>query len=266
MIRSKFGLKAFGLCALVLGLMEFAAGAAQAETGAKWLVNGKDVGDLLPQLVVKEVENKTASISWSTKGGTKVLFLCTSTEFDTGGLLTSNGGVSTGNVSFKGCVTFLNGTPSPSCKPFSRGKPLGEILSLKGKGLIVLDKEDKLLLLVMKEGKLELEEVFDKISELIKVFPLNASGEITKVFGMLSLGEECSIGEQVNVETTELGEGVWGKDIGGDAGFLTELVTHLMVEALQKLRVLGQPAIVLGSAIIELGGAHKGLKWSGVPG
>ena len=245
MIRSKLGVVM--LCSF-LGL-SLLAGVAQAETGAKWLVNGKDVGDLLPQLVVKEVENGSATILWTTKGGTKVEFLCTSTQFDTGGVLASNGGSTAGNVSFNGCVTILNGKVSASCKPFSPGKPPGEILSLLGKGLITLDK--------LASGEL---------AELVKVTPINAKGEVTQLFGMLQLGEECSIGEQVNVETTALGEGVWGKDAGGNAGFLSETVTHLMVEALSKLLVLGQPAKVLGSAIVELGGAHKGAKWSGVPG
>lgn len=249
MARSELGLKVLALSALFLGLAAFATGVAQAETGAKWRVNGADVGDLLPQLVVNEVENKTATIFFTTKGGTNVLILCTSTEFDTGGVLVSNGGVSTGNVGFKGCVTFLNEVISKNCTPHSPGKPLGEILSLQGKGLIALDK--------LPSGEL---------TELIKVVPVNAKGEIVKLFGMLEMGELCAIGETVNVETTELGEGVWGKDIGGNAGFLTESVTHLMVEALSKLLVLGQPTKVLGSAIVELGGAHKGLKWSGVPG
>ncbi len=240
--------KALGLCALALSLMAFAGGIAQAETGAKWKVNGADVGDLLPQLVVKEIENKTANIVFTTKGGTHVLILCTSTEFDTGGLLTSNGGVSTGNVGFKGCVTSLNGAISKNCTPHSPGKPLGEILSLQGKGLIALDK--------LASGEL---------TELIKVVPVNAEGKIVKLFGMLEMGELCAIGETLNVETTELGEGVWGKDVGGNAGFLTESVTHLMVEALSKLLVLGQPTKVIGSAVVELGGVHTGLKWSGAP-
>jgi hypothetical protein len=252
MLRSRLALRAFGLCTLVLGLTAFAAGTAQAETGATWRVNGAAIpgaGDLLPQLVVKEVENKSASISFTTAGGTSVLFLCTATEFDTGGVLISNGGVSTGNVSFKGCVTLLNEVASPKCTPHSPGKPAGEILSLQGRGLIALDK--------LPSGEL---------TELVKVLPINAKGEVTKLFGNLEMGESCAIGELVNVETTELGEGVWGKDIGGNAGFLTESVTHLMVEALKKLLVLGRPAIVIGSTVVELSGAHKGLKWSGVPG
>lgn len=249
MTRSRFVLEGLVLSGLLIGLAMFVGGTAHAETGAKWLVNGKDVGDLLPGLTVKEIENKTGVISWSTKGGTKVQFLCTSTNFDTGGVLAANGGSTAGNVAFSGCVTLLNGVISSACKPSSPGKPLGEILSLLGKGLIVLDK--------LASGEL---------TELIRVVPINAAGEVVQLFGKLQLGEECSIGEQVNVETTALGEGVWAKDVNGNTGFLTEQVTHLIVEALKKLRVLGQPAEVLGSTIVELAGAHAGMKWSGVPG
>lgn len=247
MIRSRLGLKALVLSGLVLGLMAFAA-SAQAETGAKWLVSGKDVGSLEPQLVIKEIEGKSASLSFTTKGGTSVLILCTAAEFaGGGGKLIANGGISLGDVTFTGCVTLLNEVAAPKCIPHSEGQANGIILSEKGKGLIVLDKEES------------------GTSELVKITPENSKGETTKLFAVIQLGETCAIGESVNVESTALGEGLWIKDIGGNTGFLTQAATHLIVEGLKKLLALGQPATIVGSAVVELGGVHAGLLWSGDP-
>lgn len=141
MSRSRLGLKVMGLWALVLGLMAFAGSAAQAEVGAHWNVvkaNGELVqvpgaNDLLPQLEIREVENKTFTFAWTTKGGTTVKLLCTAIKFDEGGRLIAEGGISLGRVLLTGCVTLINGTISPACKPKTTGKALGELLSLNSK-------------------------------------------------------------------------------------------------------------------------------------
>jgi hypothetical protein len=244
MIRSRLGLKALVLSGLVLGMMAFATSGAQAEELAKWRVSGADVGALAPQLVIKEIENKSASLAFTTKGGTGVLILCTTAAFSEGGKLLGKGTISLGDITFNGCVVLLNEAPAANCKPHSPGKPVGEILTGKGKGLIMLDVGN----------------------DLVKITPETAAGAATKLFVTIELGELCAIGESVNVEATELGEGLWIKDIGGNAGFLAETTTHLIVEGLNKLLALGQPAKIIGSAIVELGGPHAGLKWSGVPG
>lgn len=240
MIRSRLGLKALVLSGLFLGLMAFGAGSAQAEAGAKWLVNKVDVGSLAPQLVIKEIENSTASLAFTTKGGTNVLILCTTAAFGgtNGGKLIASGGISLGDVTFTGCTTLLNEAAAPKCVPHSPGKVGGTVLSENGTGLIVLDK------------------VGETNFELVKITP-----DVGTVFAKIELGESCAIGELVEVA----GE-LWIKDQGGNAGALAEAKEHLILEALNKLTALGQPAKIIGSAVVELGGVHKGLTWSGIPG
>ena len=249
MVRSRFGLKALVLSGLVLCTMALSVTAAHAEKEAKWFVNGTAVNStLLPKLGL-ELENKTASLSFTTKGGTGVLLLCTAAEFDEGGQLTTEGSITLGRIQFKGCSILLNEVAAPKCLPHSPGKATGEILSERGKGLIVLDKESETV-----------------TSDLIKITPENAAGATTRLFVVIELGETCAIGESINVESTSLGEGLWIKDGGGNTGFTTEAVTHLIVEGLNKLLALGQPAKIIGSANVALLGAtHTGLKWSGKP-
>jgi hypothetical protein len=259
MIRSRLGLKALGLCALVLGLMAFASSAAQAEPGATWRLNAANVpnaSDLLPVLEIVEIENKTASLSFTTKGGTGVLILCPFAKFEEGGVLLAQGAISLMKVVFTGCLVLLNEKAASGCKPHSPGKPSGEILTEYAKGLILLDK------VTLVGGEVH-------TYDLVMLTPekLNAKKEFetSKLFAVIELGEECSIGESVNVETTELGESLWIKDCKGNTGFLNESTTHLIEESLNKLLALGQPAKILGSAIIGLEGAHKAMTWSGRP-
>jgi hypothetical protein len=246
MIGSKLGLKALGLCGLVLALAQaaLAGNAAQAETGAKWKVKGADVGTLGPQLAIKEIENNSLSLSFMVFGKPRSI-LCTAVEIDEGGKLIGNGGISLGRLLFKGCLISGEAT---KCKPHSPGRPFGEILSERGTGLIVLDK--------LTDGT---------VAELVKLTPENAKGEPSKLLAIIEFGEFCVIGEEARVETTELGEGLWIKNSGGNVGFLTETITHLFEEGLSKLLADGQPAKLIGSTLLELSGEHKGLQWSGVP-
>jgi len=264
MVRSKLGLKALGLCALVLGLMAFSTSAAQATVGAHWNIikaNGElliiELGStLLPLLEIKEIENKTAELLFTTKGGTKVAILCTSAKFEENVKLEAHGSISLGDVLFLGCITKLNGVTSSACTPKTAGKKLGEILTLKGKGLIVLDKL----------------EPSGEVDDFVKITP-----DTGKLFAKLEMGIECSIGEFVNVEAKSEGEGLWIKDCGkvSEAGvceesnksFLEEKAEHLIREALAGLIALGQPATIDGSAWVRLdiNTEHKLLKWGGTP-
>ena len=242
MICSKFDFRALLLSAsLIFGLMA-STSVAHAETGAKWRVNGADVGSLAPQLEISEVENKTGSLSFTTKGGTSVLILCTATKFTEGGKLLANGSISTARVLGTGCSVLLNEVAAPKCSPHSPGKLKGEILSEKITGLIVLS-----------EG-----------SDLVKFSP-----EKGTLYLSVELGETCAIGEAVRVEavTNEKGEvqGPYLKDCKGNAAFTEERVTHLVEEGPNRMVALGQPAKTIGSANFVLTGAHKGLSWSGVP-
>jgi hypothetical protein len=250
MVRSRLGLKALGLCALVLGLMAFATSAAHAEKGSTWviinakgeLLNIPGATDLLPQLEIKEIENNTATLSWTTGAGTKVKILCTAANFDEGGKLIAEGGLSLGRILFKGCVTLLNGVISPPCKPKGGGAPVGEILTNKGKGLIVLD--------LLTGGA---------VDTLVLIKPDEGTA-----FSTLALGEECAIGESITIS----GE-LWIKDCKGETSFKTEAVEHLIEEALHGLTVSpgAQPAVIEGSALVRLAnpGEHAGLKWAGLP-
>jgi hypothetical protein len=233
MIRSRLGLKALVLSGLVLGMMAFATSAAQAEVGAKWQVKGADVGSLAPQLVIEKLENETASLFFKTAGGVEVEILCKAASFDEGGKLIANGTISLGRILFTSCVTLLNKVLSTKCKPKTAGKALGEILSEKATGLIVLDVGNN----------------------LVKLTP-----DVGTKFAEIELGETCAIGEAVPV-TGEL----FIKDCKGNASFIAEEKTHLIEEGLTKLLALGQPAKLIGSAVLALGGVHVGALWSGKP-
>ena len=260
MVRSRLGLKALGLSALVLGLMAFASSAAQAETGAHWNVieaSGKLVqipgtNDLLPQLEIKEIENNTATLEFKTIGGTLVKILCKTAKFDEGGLMQANGGISLGRIHFDKCIVELNSKLATGCQAHSPGQANGLILTEKGEGLIVLDK--------LPNGE---------VDEFVKIVPDKTVGSLT--FAKIEMGEECSIGELVEVKAKADGEGLWIKDCGPEPNksFLEEKVEHLIEESstLHGLLALGQPAVIEGSAWVRLSvtGVHNGLKWGGTP-
>jgi hypothetical protein len=237
MLRPRLGLKVLGLCVLVLGI---GAGGAQAEAFSHWDVAGKSVtGTESFQTEIKEIENKTGQFLFITRSGTKVAILCTSMKWDEGGALSKEGGLSLGRILFTGCVTFLNGTVSSACKPRGGGKALGEILTLKFKGLLVLD------------------EVAGVKEDYVKFTP----DEGTR-FVRIDLGPECTF-ETLNVEAKSAGEGFWVKDCNGNTGFITAATTHLFEESLHGLIALGQPVTIDGSAIV---GLSSGASWSGAPG
>jgi hypothetical protein len=229
MHRSRTGFRVVGLCLMAaLSLMAFAA-AAQAETGANWRVKGVNVnGTLLPEVQVKEIENKTASLLLTTKGGTKVEFLCTTAVLN-GAKLTTSGGVTEGSVEFTNCLTKLNGEVSAPCKP---GNGTGIIKTKQGKGLLIL------------VGGVP----------VTSIKPV--SGEVLTV---IELGTKCSIAESVEVK------GVLNlKDCQNATS--TELTDHLIEEGPgTSLTALGVKATLDGSALVHLVGAHAGLLWSGLP-
>src|SRR6478735_5829759 len=122
MIRSRLGLKALGMCALVLGPMAVWAGAAQAEEGGgAWTyINTK--GEL------KTFEGALAEPEFGVKvdvppvlhakalEGTEVLYNCNKFSAAAGSKLKANG-VALGKLIFAECTTKLNGVLSEACKP-----------------------------------------------------------------------------------------------------------------------------------------------------
>ncbi len=241
MLRSRLGLKVFGLCALVLGVMALGAGGAQAEVGAHWNVAGKSVtGSEEFQSEIKELENKSATLEFTTAGLTLVKILCTTAKFSEGGKLVKEGGISLGRTKFTGCKMELNNKPAGACELHSGGQPVGTIETLKAKGLIILDV------------------VSGKTEDYVKVVPDEGT-----TFAVLELGEECAIGAKVEMKAKSAGEGLWLKDSGGNTGFTTEATTHLTEESLHGLIALGQPARIEGSAIT---GSVSGTTASGTPG
>jgi hypothetical protein len=244
MSRSGRGLRMVALLVVSLGLNAVDAAGALAEPGAYWRVQGSKVLALTPELSAT-VENKTGSLLFTTKAGTKVEILCTAIELYKGSLLNPNLepegqlGPNT-KVKFSGCVTKLNGTMSSSCTPKSSGMPKGTIETLGIKG----------------ELTLYLNELGLTVT-IIRIEPWTGENVAS-----IELGEECAIGEIVAVK---------GKLSLTDEAVQTEAVTHLVRETslglfpLGGLTALGQPASIDGSATVSMTNSHAGMKFSGVP-
>src|SRR4051794_4949528 len=110
MIRSKLGLKALGMCALVLGLMAVWAGAAQAEEpGGTWnYINPSGgalktfEGALAEPTVGGKIETGTVGILHAkVLGGTSLLYECKAFTVTSCNLKPE--GVVLGKLTFTGC-------------------------------------------------------------------------------------------------------------------------------------------------------------------
>jgi hypothetical protein len=235
MIRSKRRFAVLGVCGALLGLIALYTSASQAENGANWMVNGKNItATLLPIVQIKELVNKTIALNVTTAGGTVVEVLCTNAEF-LNAKLQSEGSISSGNTTrFTGCLTKLNGTLSTACKPHDAEGKSGVVVSKPLKGLLVLH-----------EGE-----------PIIEFKPV--TGEI---FVVLLTSEACSIGEELPVTGTSTVQDANGK-------FTTEAVNHTVRQGPgSKLIFCGASAKVNGEAILALAGVeHTGLSWSALPG
>jgi hypothetical protein len=249
MIRSRTGAKALVLCGLVLGLMAFAS-SAQAEPLASWGFKKTATSALekfskaLEAQVKIEIEKETtASLLFTTGGGTKVTILCTTAEFVAGGTLSAEGSILPGKIKFSGCDTLLNGVLSNACKPIAS--------VADGAGTILTETDHALIVLHVLAG--------GEKDDVVLILPAVAGGKLANIL----LGEECSIGEEVPV-TGHLT--IW--DCKGNTSFLTHTTTHLIAEfpGLHGMKALGQAATLDGSAIASLTGAHAGYLWAGLPG
>ena len=124
MVRSRLGLKVLGLCALALGLMAFVTSVAQAEVTRTGKSQETAVtGTEEKPLEIKEIENKTGTLEFTTKGGTLVKILCTAAKFDEGGKLIKEGGISLGRILVHGVLRpELNSATRRRCEAHSTGK------------------------------------------------------------------------------------------------------------------------------------------------
>jgi len=240
-MRSTLNLRALALCGLLLGLMAFTAGTAQAEPNSHlWTVN-PETGLLkdLSVIILAKLDKKIPLTLTSKIAGVSVVFTCTELEL-TGAKSEANGTISKGaKVIFTGCTTKLNGATSAACEPVSGGKK-GVVVTKPGHALIRLD---------ILKGPPEVKH------DVIEVLP--DEGEI---FATIEMGEECSIGEKVNV----IGPRVQYRDCENE--FLVHKVEHLVEILLQELWVISKTAehvaTLGGSFMLYLGGEHLNLKWS----
>ncbi len=250
MTRSRVGI--LTLCAVVLGLMSFVTGIAQAEPGSIWLILDKD-GTLLTTATLPA----TAQITLEAEDGAlltkilgiKVRILCTAAEA-IGASLEKEGKITNGSkVKFTGCKTFL--TPSgkaeeesKACSPHTKGAPAGTIETNKLLGLIVLHK---------------LEPSGTK-DELVLIHPSEGTAFVT-----FEMEATCPIGEKIPVNGDLLLQDC-------EKAFLKHQVIHLWVQGpLTELWVLNKNAEHLetsldGSVLAFLIGPHLNLSWGGDPG
>jgi hypothetical protein len=256
MIRSRLGLKALGMCALVLGLMAVWAGAAQAEEpGGSWTYvkeiikekneKGEEVELLIDlktfegALAEPELEGEvdvTGVLHSEALENTKVLYECKKFEA-VGGKLKPNG-VALGKLKFTECVTFLGGALSPPCKP--KG---GSVTTNLIKAQMLLHKlaggtVDKI---IMAEGETEAGGA--------------ANFAVIESEGACALGTKGPVGGKFAIEPSNPTK---------------HEVKHLIKEfpALTHLWILSDNAehksTILGSAWAFLKGAHAGLNFAGL--
>ena len=262
MIRSRLGLKALGLCALVLGLMAFATSAAQAEVGAKWVFKVKttagelrEVGvpndTLLPKIQIKEIEKLLSGelvkhmVLLSAVVKKKFEILCTGAELETiagsGARLLLNGTIESFKVKFTGCEIKIGGVKQAACEPHT-GIEKGMILTKEIKGLIVLH------------------ELADKTKDpLVRFEPVTG-----KEFVTFETSAECAIGEKIPVIgkfTFKDSQNKFTNDELTDhlieQGPLTELWTF--TETTEHV------ANIDGSALVHMIGEHENWPWGGLP-
>jgi hypothetical protein len=231
MMRSKRGLKALGLCGLVLGAVVLGTSGVQAEKGANWKVEGSNLESLSPEVVIAELATEDMVLLFKV-GSSNVDILCIGATF-IGAHLEVEGKVSENQVKFGGCKTKINGTVSSRCEPHSPGAEKGELVSAPLKGSLMLSGGEAIVL-------------FE---------PASGSEFLTIEFGSLcALGNTCVITGKNSV-----------KDSQGELE--VEKVTHTVEQGpIAGLLAGSNAATVDGAGVLALAGAHQGLKWSGVPG
>jgi hypothetical protein len=244
MIRSKRGLVVVALCAAALGLVALGTSISQAEKGAKWsLINAKGellevTEKLLPEVVMKEIVTKDMTLLTQI-AKKSVELLCNGAAF-INAKLEMEGRVGGGNqVEFTGCTMKVGGVTQAACKPHTKGKAEGTLLSNALKGELILY-----------EGK-----------SVIQFKPVTGETFLTLVLGKEGIENECTVGEKCAINGTST-----VADVNGKMG--SEEVTHTVEQfaPLSELWVGTNPATVDGQGTLALAGEHLGLKWAGSAG
>ncbi len=228
-MQSRLGLKALGLCALMIGVMAMSVSVAQA---SQWMVNKVDLTGA--KVVTGSIEGASA-VLLSEINKLKIEVACTTGELVGVELKGSPEGTTntTGDLKFTGCKVFKNlnpGLEELACTVHSKGQPNGTVLTETGKGLLELNAA--------------------KTEGITLIIPNNAGKEFV-VLEMLSPTEECVLPSTVKVFGSFAAKDCEGK---GE----TEQVTHLIVEEPTgtKLFVISETAEHIakidGSANIKL--------------
>lgn len=235
MSRFKLGFPTVCLCVTLVGVLML-AGIAQAEESAYWLVNGGKVSSTLEPTV--EAETDVIPVLLTELGGKQIHLKCIKVSFKVKRFLIF--GKAVGRVRFELCVFYELVTPGGTLKE------LGACTPVAGgtKGAIETNSVTDLIQLHEGTGVIQVKTT-----------------EAGKPFTTISLGEECAFGEKLTVE---------GVLYMKDSSFSTNAVKHLIEElkSLTKLTVNGgtKTATLDGSIWTFLGGAHKGMTFSGQPG
>lgn len=251
MIRSRLGLKALGLCAMLVGMFAFAS-VAQAEPNAYWLANGAKFTSVLNPALQAETDVEGSLLT--ELGGKFIHIPCKKFALTNTPKLVEPLGQVTGKILFHECLFKELETPNgklntlAACEPHV-GTNKGLIETNAITGLIKLHSRE--------ENKVVIKE------NVLEAKPTTAGG----LFATISLGElpesECAFGEKITV-----GGVFFLRDVNGK--FSTNEVKHLVAElpSLTKLAINGGAKVgtINGSAWAFLSGAHAGQTFSGQPG
>jgi hypothetical protein len=237
-MRTRTGLKALGLSALVVGVMAVGtSGVAQAEVGACWgYTSGATLSCFSTTLEAKPLIALEGNTNTLLIANLNLEILCTAAAFIEGGTFSANGSILLGRLDFSGCIT-LTKTPTltklNACTPQDPVGRLGHIRSEKGTGLIVLHSGEPVVELKPDVGTV-----------LAKIF----------------LGELCAHTEEIIITGKLIIQ-----EAGGKASFETHQLTHLSREfaSLQLMRAGANVATIDGTASITLATPHQEFKWAG---
>ncbi len=249
MIRRKHRLSALGVCLLAaMSVMALAAGSAQAETGAKWLINGTQLSGS-ESITGSTAAGSSFLLEVLEEGVTTEVIHCSTLNIDEGKIEEPNG-KNLGVLLFTNCLTlvlFEGELVDPEiCDPV-------EPVVAEVKSLLILDPNET--------GTKKPYILFE---------PDNAEG----IFTELEFKDPCPLPPAVPITGSKVAEcvtlsgGVYVADT-----CLTEKVTQL-IRPVQSLTLFPEDKLFFGVneahfegvAALELSGANEEEPWSGHAG